>query len=425
MELNIDSYRLKAISLSYKTASLPLREALALDEQACRRLLTKIKEITTISEALVISTCNRTEIYYVCEEDVSLALIKLLGVEKCIDHIDSYIPYFQVINDHHEAVTHLFRVSIGLESQVVGDLQIINQVKNAYQWTADAQLAGTFLHRLLHTIFFTNKKVVQETAFRDGAASVSYATVEMIEELASQLINPQILVIGVGEIGADVIKNLASTSLENIKIANRTIEKATALAQECKCEVVPFENIQKAIQEADFVISAVQLDAPFITYSTISALSILRFKYFFDLAVPRSIEPEIEHINGVLLYNIDAINNRVNETLKRRKSTIPQVEMIVNQAIAEFDNWTKEMIVSPVIQKLKNLLEQIRKEELGRYVKQLDEVEMEKIDRITKNMMQKIIKMPVLQLKAACKRGEAETLADVLTDLFDLEKERV
>ncbi len=425
MESTNDSYRFKAISLTYQTAPLHVREAVSLDEQACRRLLGKIPEMTGISEALVISTCNRTEIYYVGEEDSSLGLIKLLGVEKCISNIDAYIPYFQVINEYPEAVKHLFRVSIGLESQVVGDLQIINQVKNAYQWAAEAQLAGTFLHRLLHTIFFTNKKVTQETSFRDGAASVSYITVMMIEELASQLVQPQILVIGVGEIGSDVVRNLSSTTLKNIKIANRTIEKATALAKECNCEVVPFENIQSAIQEADFVVSAVQLDVPFITQNMLSALRLLRFKYFFDLAIPRSVEPEIEQINGILLYNIDTINHRVHEALELRKNSIPQVEAIVNQAMSEFDSWAREMVVSPVIQKLKNTLEQIRKEELARYVKQLDEAEMEKIDRITKSMMQKIIKMPVLQLKAACKRGEAETLADVLTDLFDLEKEKV
>jgi glutamyl-tRNA reductase len=170
-------------------------------------------------------------------------------------------------------------------------------------------------------------------------------------------------------------------------------------------------------------VCAIQRNEPFITKELIAQMNIFSFKYFFDLSVPRSIEPEIEQIHGALLYNIDMINNRLDETLQRRKEAIPQVEAIVSQSINEFENWTKEMIVSPVIQKLKNLLEQIRQEELGRYIKQLDAEEVEKIDRITKSMMQKIIKMPVLQLKAACKRGEAESLAEVLSDLFDLEKQ--
>lgn len=415
-------FSFKAITLSYKTSPLHIREEIAFDEHRTKTLLTKIKEVTTVSEALLISTCNRTELYYCADDDIAQLLIKLICIEKNIPS-EAYLPYFQLINTTEEATKHLFRVSIGLESQVVGDLQIINQVKNAYQWTADIGLAGTFLHRLLHTIFFTNKKVVQETAFRDGAASVSYATVEMIEELASQLVNPKILVLGVGEIGADVIRNLKNTSLKNVKIANRTFEKAKILAEECGYEALAFEQIESLIQEADFVVSAIQHSEPLITKDLVNNLQILSFKYFFDLAVPRSISPEIEQKNGVLLYNIDAIYHRVNEALMRRKNAIPHVENIIAQALLDFDIWAKEMVVSPVIQKLKNLLEQIRKEELERYMKELDSGEIEKIDRITKSMMQKIIKMPVLQLKAACKRGDAESLAEVLIDLFDLERQ--
>jgi glutamyl-tRNA reductase len=416
-------FNFKAIALSYKTASLEIREEVALDESQIRNLLAKISDIIGISEALVISTCNRTEIYYSSEQDKSEDLVKLMGIVKGMMHIRSYLPYFEIINNPQEAVKRLFRVSVGLESQVIGDLQIINQVKTAYQYTADANLAGAFLHRLLHTIFFTNKRIVQETMFRTGAASVSYATVEMIEELAGQLAAPKVLVIGLGEIGTDVARNFQNTSIEKIFLMNRTSQKAEDLAKELGYQAIPMEQVHQSIQEADFIVCAIQRNEPFITRELVAQMNILSFKYFFDLSVPRSIEPEIEQVNGALLYNIDMINNRLDETLQRRKEAIPQVEAIVNQSIYEFENWTKEMIVSPVIQKLKNLLEQIRQEELGRYVKQLDAEEVEKIDRITKSMMQKIIKMPVLQLKAACKRGDAESLAEVLSDLFDLEKQ--
>lgn len=415
-------FSFKAISLSHKTAPIHIREAISLDEQSTRGLLSKIQEIIGINEALVISTCNRTEIYYNSEEDCSQKLIKLIGVQKNIFDIHEYIPYFQVMNNRQDTINQLFRLSIGLESQVIGDLQIINQIKNAYKWTAEIGLAGTFLHRLLHTIFFTHKRVVQETAFRDGAASVAYATVEMIGEFAVQFVSPKILVIGLGEIGTDVARNLRNTTLKNIKITNRTLEKTNDLAAETGFEAVPFEYVHDYIKEADFVVCAVNRSEPLISKAMIDNSNTMGVKYLFDLSVPRSIEPEIEQISSIFLYNIDAINNSLNEALMRRKKAIPQVEMIISQAMADFEDWAKEMIVSPVIQKLKNMLEQIRKEELERYMKQLDVSEFEKIDRITKSMMQKILKMPVIQLKAACKRGEAETLADVLTDLFDLEK---
>ncbi|TAH20381.1 MAG: glutamyl-tRNA reductase [Cytophagales bacterium] len=418
-------FSFKAISLSYKTAPIHIRESISLDEQATRRLLAKSREVVGISEVLIISTCNRTEIYYSSEEDLAHLFIKLIGVEKGIFDIDTYTPYFQIINNPEEAIAHLFRVSIGLESQVVGDFQIINQVKNAYKWATEIGLAGTFLHRLLHTIFFTHKRVVQETAFRDGTASVSYATVEMIEGFSPQFANPKLLIIGLGEIGTDVVKNLSNTALKNVKIANRTAEKAATLANTYGFEAVSFEKIEQHIQEADFVVCAVHRVEPLISKEMMNNIRIVGFKYFFDLSIPRSIDPTIEHLNNVLLYNVDAINNSINEALERRKNAIPKVEIIINQAIIDFLDWTKEMIVSPVIQKLKNMLEEIRKEEMERYIKQLDANEIEKIDKITKSMMQKILKMPVIQLKAACRRGEAETLADVLTDLFDLEKKRV
>ena len=144
-------------------------------------------------------------------------------------------------------------------------------------------------------------------------------------------------------------------------------------------------------------------------------------KYLIDLGMPRSIDSEIAKIPGTLLYNIDNIRNQTEETIQKRLASVPHVESLIQDALAEFDNWEQEMEVSPTINKLKNALEDIRKEEIARYLKNLDADKLEVIENITKGMMQKIIKLPVMQLKAACKRGEAETLIDVLNDLFNLE----
>ena len=163
--------KFRVVSLSHRSAPVHIRELISLDDLAIERLLLKLKEFFSVADALVLSTCNRTEVYYSHESDLSIELIKLIGIERGLPDAISYLDYFQVINNEQEAVTHLFRVSMGLEAQVVGDIQISNQVKRAYQTAADLELAGPFLHRLMHTIFFTNKRVVQETAFRDGAAS--------------------------------------------------------------------------------------------------------------------------------------------------------------------------------------------------------------------------------------------------------------
>ena len=412
----------RAISLSYKKASLNVREQISLDEQEAGNLLRQLKDVLDLSEALVLSTCNRTEIYYTATESLSFELIKLLSIQKNLASPLEIASSFQVYDTSPEAMEHLFRVSIGLESQVVGDLQIINQVKRAYQLTADLELAGPYLHRLMHTIFFTNKRVVQETAFRDGAASVSYATVEMIEEVCKDFIIPNILVVGLGEIGSDVVKNLHQAGIENITIANRTHSKSLELAASCGYSAIKLDDVWEFAQSADVIICSVGTSTPFFSLNKVKSLGIKSHKYFFDLAVPRSVEQGVDKLSNVLVYNVDDINNRASETIDKRKAAIPQVESIILEAIQEFSDWSQSMLFSPTINKIKQGLEQIRQEEMGKHLKKLSEAEMKTLDKITKGMMQKILTSHVLQFKAACKRGEAETLVGVINELFNLEK---
>ncbi len=417
----------KLVSLTYQNSPIEIRERVALNEQQTLSLLGKLKNIINIPEALVLSTCNRTEVYYTSENDLSTEIIKLITVEKSLTDIADMASYFVRYNDEQEAMRHLFKVAIGLESQVVGDMQIANQVKRAYQASADQNMAGPFLHRLLHTIFFTNKRIVQETAFRDGAASVSYAASELVYDLAAEIINPRVLIIGLGEIGTDVCKNIGDSDhidkLFKVTVVNRTTEKAVKLAAQYGFASRLYDEVYDAILEADIIISAVSLQKPLITTALFDKREHLSYKYLIDLSVPRSIEAEVENVPGALVYNIDDIRSKADEAMRKRIDAIPQVKAIIEEALLEVEGWVQEMEVSPTIQKLKNALEQIRQEEIARYLKTLDEKEADHIEKITKGMMQKIMKLPVLQLKAACKRGEAETLIDVLNDLFDLEKQ--
>ncbi|GAA4301835.1 glutamyl-tRNA reductase [Nibribacter koreensis] len=411
----------KVLTLSYKQAPIAVREAVSLNEIAGKNLLDKIKDFTAIQEAMVLSTCNRTEVYYTADQDYSTELIKLIALERGFIATKEVAPYFISITNHDDAVKHLFNVGLGLESQVVGDMQIMNQVKNAYQWAADANMAGPFLHRLLHTIFFTNKRVCNETAFRDGAASVSYATVELVEELTKDLVNPRVLMIGVGDIGANVCDNFQKSDLNNIIIANRTHRKAVDLATKCNANAVYWENVWQEIALADVVISSVPGDCFFISKEVVEQQGVLNQKFFVDLSMPRSIDAALEELNGVEVYNIDTIKNRATEALEIRLAAIPAVEAIVAESMDEFKTWTKEMAMSPALQQFKNRLEEIRQRELARYVKNLSANEKEMVETITKNILNKIVKMPALELKAACQRGESEALLEGLSALFQLE----
>lgn len=391
-----------------------------MNETAGKELLNFIRNYTTATDVLVVSTCNRTEIYYYAENDFSTEIFRGLALIKGLEA--GFDQHFTTLQDL-QAVQHLFEVAIGLDAQVIGDLQISGQVKNAYQWSADENMAGPFLHRLMHTIFFVNKRVVQETSFRDGAASISYAAKELAEDLTAAVRAPKALVVGTGEIGQDVCLNLQNSNFEKVTILNRTVDKAEKLAQKCGFTFGGIDQLDQEIQNADVIISSVSGSEPLITRERIrNNVTILSHKFFIDLSMPRSIEPAVDEIPGAIVYNLDDIQEKTNEAVERRKAAIPLVQSIIRETIAEFEDWSKEMIVSPTIQKLKNTLEQIRKEELARFLKNAKPEEAEKLEEMSRSMMQKILKYPVLQLKAACKRGDAESITEMLNELFNLEK---
>ncbi|RZK23728.1 MAG: glutamyl-tRNA reductase [Hymenobacter sp.] len=419
----------KAVSLSFKKAPLAIRELLALDEQACRRFLQQLHTELHLSDLLVLSTCNRTEIYYAHDLDQSAAIIQALGALKHRADIGSFAPYFDRYNEAETATRHLFEVAIGLDAQVVGDLQIINQVKMAYQWAADADVAGPFLHRLLHTIFFTNKRVQQETSFRDGAASMSYAALELVEELTADVAAPRVLVVGLGEIGSDVCRHLAdSKAFASVTLCNRTRARAEALAAEFapgKLQVVNFEDLTAALREADVVISSISRPEPFFTRELVAHLDVLSYKFFIDLAVPRSVAPDVEQVPGVLVYNVDAIESKASAALEQRLAAVPQVRDLIDSSLVDFADWSRDMLVSPLIQRMKAGLEQLRQQELDRFQKKATPAEVKLLDEATRAFMQKVLKQHVLNLKAACRRDEAEQLLPLLTELFDLESQPV
>ncbi|TPG63063.1 glutamyl-tRNA reductase [Hymenobacter nivis] len=423
------SHPFKAVSLSFKKAPLAIRELLALDEAACRRFLNTLRHELGLSDLLVLSTCNRTEVYYAADDDRSRDVILALGALKGRPDVGNFLPYFDLLTSADDAVQHLFDVAMGLDAQVVGDLQISNQVKMAYQWSADGDAAGPFLHRLLHTIFFTNKRVQTETRFRDGAASMSYATVELAEELTADVANPRVLVVGLGEIGADVCRHLAgSKSFASVTLCNRTRSKADALAEECGgLKVVNFEDLTGALRDADVIVSSINRSEPFFTPELVQHLDVLSFKFFIDLSVPRSIAPDVELVPGVLVYNVDTIQSKASAALEMRLASVPQVRAIIAESIAGMQSWAKEMLVSPIIQKVKASLEQLRLEELDRYQKKATPAESKLLDEVTRSLMQKVLKQQVLHLKAACQRDEAEAgqLMELLSNFFDLERQPV
>ena len=418
--------RFKVVSLTHQQAPLAIRDLVALDESACRALLLALGQELGLTDVLVLSTCNRTEVYYSDIRDQSAAILGELARLKNLADSALISTYFTRITSAPAAVRHLFEVALGLDAQVVGDQQICHQVKRAYQWAAEAGAAGPFLHRLLHTVFFTHKRVRQETGFFDGAASVAYAALQLVEDLTAHLPSPRVLLLGAGGFGADVARYFgASARFGQVTLCNRTRARADALAAECGASVLDFADLARGIREADVVVSSVAAPVPIITPELLSNQAVLIHKYFVDLSVPRSIAAEVEAVPGVLLYSLDAIQSKASAALELRLAAVPQVRAIIAESLAGLQDWSEEMEVSPTIQKLKNALEQLRQDEMKRFGKRMSPAETAMVDAITKSLMQKVLKQPVLQLKAACKRGEPGQLMELLSELFDLERQPV
>ena len=410
----------RSITLSYKETPIELRERISFENaEQTSDLLLKLKDAFDIEEALVISTCNRTEVYYSSEENISEKLIEYIAAIKGID-AELLKNHFSEFSSE-DAINHLFRVSLGLESRVLGDTQISNQIKKAYQLSTDLHLAGPFLHRLMHTIFYANKRVVKETSLQDGTASVASVAVDVIQSFIPRMDMPKIALIGLGEIGQHVLENLKSENIA-LTLANRTKSKAEFLAARIGANVGDLEALDSIISDHDVIISAVTSKMPIILPHHIQRGNTQ--KLFIDLSVPRSIDPLLESVSGISLYNVDQLEDRTIKAKALREQAVPDAENIISESIESLKSWKNEMEVSPIIKKLKSTLDSIRREELARHPG-LGEKEKALLEVVTKNMMQKIIKLPVLELKAACRRGEAETLAEVLNDLFNLEQQEV
>lgn len=414
-----EEFSFRLISLSHQNCPVQVREQFAFDASSSAALLNNLRDIFGIQEALLLSTCNRTELYY-CHSEEPARILSYLARTKGVE--EKIQQWFRCIENSEEAVLHLLRVGAGLESRVLGDFQIINQVKTAYQLSADLDLAGPFLHRLLHSLFFLNKRIVQETSFRSGSASVAYACKELVEDLI-QNHSAQIAIIGLGETGRGIALNLLENGFQNIILCNRSPEKAQDLLSE-SVRFIPFENWQDCLREARLVISAISGQHLRIIPEHIHPDAGSGFRYFIDLGVPRSVDPALEENPGIILYNIDQIQQRVDEALSLRRSAIPAVEAILEKGHAEFLEWTREMQVSPLIQQMKQALEGIRQEEMAKFLKKADPAQMAWAEEFSKSMVQRILKNHVVQLKAACRRGDAASVVEGLQSLFQLENEQ-
>ena len=412
--------------ISYENANVSQRERFYLSEIQIRLLIERLKEVCAIREVLVLCTCHRTEIYYTlppqAPEETHHTVIRLLrhvSGNMSQEVPDKYFYHFST----EKAIQHLFEVSLGMRSQVHGDRQVISQVKQAYERSTEQKAVEPYLHRLMHSLFYTHKLINKHTLWREGAASIAYAAVKLLEALLKDAKKPKILLLGLGKAGRDVLGYLSENTLKfDVTLANRTLQKALDFAKIHNYKVIKWEEIQKNMPPFHAIITCINGYAPFITKEMLSKTQ-KDPTYIIDLSVPRTVKENVTEHPGTLLYNIDEMKEKTSKAQKQRLKALPKMREIIEEQIEAFAQWTKEMQYLPMLHKLKNALEEMRKAEVAQHIKHLSEKEKDAVEKITKSFIQRIVKEPAIHIKSVCKRNETNHLAKALVYLFDIEQQ--
>jgi glutamyl-tRNA reductase len=417
--------RLLAVGLSHRTAPVELRETVDFSRAGLEVALQALAHRAACPETVVLSTCNRAEIYAVAESDAAAeTLTSFFGDYHGIDstRLNGHLYCHRGV----DVARHLFRVAAGLDSLVVGEPQILGQVKTAYAAASDLRYTGTVTHRLFHTAFAVGKRVRSETALGEGAVSVSYAAIELAKKIFGDLSGLTVLILGAGEMAELTGVHLRSQRVKQITIASRTLASAENLARELEGQAVPWTNLRAALTHADIIVTATGATEPVLTRPVVEeAMRSRRDRPLFviDIALPRDVDPAVGDLDQVFLYHMDDLQSIVNENLARRSSELESAEAIVDQEVSRFASWLQTREVVPTIVALRQRFEGIRQSELRRLEPKLASLPPDaraRIDEITRLLVEKLLLTPTEQLKSVGDETVFVAYAEALHLLFAL-----
>lgn len=372
-----------SVGLSYKKADAEIRGEFSLDTLAKTRLLEQAKQ-EGIESLIVTSTCNRTEIYGFAEHPFQL--IKLI-----CENSQGSVEAFQKVGfvyKNQEAINHLFRVGTGLDSQILGDFEIISQIKTSFAESRSLGLINTYLDRLINSTIQASKKIKTETEISSGATSVSFASVQYIMKNVENIGNKNILLFGTGKIGRNTCENLVKhTKNDHITLINRTKDKAEKLAGKLNLIVKDYSELHLELQKADVVVVATGAQNPTIDKAI---LNLKKPMLILDLSIPKNVNENVKDLEGVTLIHMDHLSEMTDETLENRKAHIPAAEAIIEEIKEEFVVWTKARKFAPTIHALKKKLNAIKDSELNFQSKKIADFNEEQAEIISNRIIQKI-----------------------------------
>ncbi len=415
------------VGLNHKTAPIEVREKVAFDGPKLDEAIHVLKDSSEVKENIILSTCNRVEIYAgVSETDAGTESIKCFisdfhNVPK--DLLDKSL----YIHREKEAIRHMFRVASSLDSMVLGEPQILGQLKDSFDTALKNKTTGVFLNKLMRKSVSVAKRIRTETKIAESAVSISFAAVELAKKIFDDLSTKSFMLIGAGEMAELAARHLINSGVKDVYVTNRTAARAEELADEFHGKAIPFENFTQELKHTDIVICST--GAPHYILEKSQMQKIMkerkqRSMFIIDISVPRNIDPAINDVDNVYLYDVDNLQGIVETNMGEREKEAEKAEKIVDEEIGSFLKWTASLTATPTIVALRSRAEVIRQEELEKTLKKMgpmEEVKIRSIEQLTASIVNKLIHPPTAALKS--EEDNKEQMLDIVRKLFNLEIE--
>ncbi|WP_164668462.1 glutamyl-tRNA reductase [Virgibacillus doumboii] len=417
------------VGLNYKSTPLEIREQLTFSEDSLDQAMFQLKDKKSILENVIVSTCNRTEVYAVVDQVhtgryyIKQFLADWFQVDK--EDLSSYLR----IAESDGAIEHLLRVSTGLDSMILGETQILGQVKQSFSTAQKMQTTGTVFNELFKQAITFAKRAHKDTAIGEHAVSVSYAAVELAKKIFGDLEEKHVVILGAGKMGELAAKNLHGSGASKITVVNRTYEKAEELAETFQAKAEPIDHLDNLLHEADILISSTGSDSVVLTKEKLEPIQKKRKGsplFLVDIAVPRDLDPKIEELDSVFLYDIDDLQHIVDKNLSARKAAAENIEIMLEGEIVTFNEWLQTLGVVPVISALRQKALSIQGETMKSIERKMPDLtarEKKVLNKHTKSIINQLLKEPITQVKELAAVENSEESLQLFIDIFGIESE--
>ncbi|RPF55456.1 glutamyl-tRNA reductase [Aquisalibacillus elongatus] len=417
------------VSLNYRTAPVDIRENLAFKEDHVGEAMVALNHEKSILENVIVSTCNRTEIYVVADQlhtgryYVKRFMANWFSVE--VDHVTDHVEIYE----DKDAIQHLFRVSAGLDSMVLGETQILGQVKNAFEVAQEQDASGLIFNQLFKQAITSAKRGHKDTDIGEHAVSISYAAVELSKTIFGQLQNQHVLILGAGKMGELAVENLHGSGVSQITVVNRTLSKAEELASRFNGQAKSLEKFEEVLQEADILITSAGTDDYVLSKDQMASLLKKRNGkplFLVDIAVPRNLDPAIDQLENVFLYDIDDLQGIVDQNLSERQKAAAQIETMIEAEMDEFEEWLTTLGVVPIISALRKKALSIQEETMASIERKMPDLtarERKVLNKHTKSIINQMLKEPILQAKEMAGEEHADDMLKLFIRVFGIDDE--